>query len=370
MEENNTVQSYHEGACVYRGDGSLDYILHPEGVVRATGQGLSHECFLKDHLGNTRVVFGSNGAVLQATDYYAFGLEHTPLAISNTNRYLYSGKELQDETFAGGVRLGWYDYGARFYDPAIARWHVVDPHAENYYSWSPYHYAANNPIIMIDPDGRDWYQAVDDEGNAVQGGAVMWREGSDAIDGYSNIGASYTMDLGDGVSMTYNQNTPESMVETVLNAGDWETQREFTYNENGNVTGSRNKAGEAGNCFYQAGQMVSNSGATSLGGTANNINTTDGQTNYINAQIGAGSSVMVHVDYNGDGIGDHWVAISSRTTNLQTQTSSYNFSDPGTVHQNLGTHPANMFNVANGNISGQTQYSNRTYTVIAVRRNQ
>ena len=150
-----TVESYYEGSCVYRGDGSLDYILHPEGVVRATGQGLSHEYFLKDHLGSTRVVFGSNGAVLQATDYYAFGLEHTPLAISNTNRYLYNGKELQDETFAGGVRLGWYDYGARFYDPAIARWHVIDNKAEKCFSTSQYVYALNNPIKFIDPDGNE-----------------------------------------------------------------------------------------------------------------------------------------------------------------------------------------------------------------------
>ena len=153
MLRGTTVESYYAGACVYRGDGSLDYILHPEGVVRATGQGLSHECFLKDHLGNTRVVFGSNGAVLQATDYYAFGLEHTPLAISNTNRYLYNGKELQDETFAGGVRLGWYDYGFRFYDPAIARFTTVDPRAEKYNEWSPYTYVLNNPILNIDPRG-------------------------------------------------------------------------------------------------------------------------------------------------------------------------------------------------------------------------
>jgi len=160
MEENNTVQSYHEGSCVYRGDGSLDYILHPEGVVRATGQGLSHEYFLKDHLGSTRVVFGSNGAVLQATDYYAFGLEHTPKAKENENRYLYNGKELQDETFAGGVRLGWYDYGWRFYDPQIGRWHSVDPLAEKYRRWSPYNYCVNNPIRFIDPNGMvvDDYQ--------------------------------------------------------------------------------------------------------------------------------------------------------------------------------------------------------------------
>ncbi len=169
MEENNTVQSYYEGACVYRGDGSPDYILHPEGVVRATGQGLSHEYFLKDHLGNTRVVFDSNGAVLQATDYYAFGLEHTPKAKENENRYLYNGKELQDETFAGGVRLGWYDYGARFYDPQLGRWHAPDPLAESYSSWSPYNYTMNNPISFIDPNGMsvDNYDIYSD-GNIVK----------------------------------------------------------------------------------------------------------------------------------------------------------------------------------------------------------
>ncbi len=150
MLEGNAVQNYYEGACVYRGDGSLDYILHPEGVVRATGQGLSHEYFLNDHLGNTRVVFDSNGEVLQATDYYAFGMEHTPKAKENENRYLYNGKELQDETFAGGVRLGWYDYGARFYDPQIARFHSLDILADTFSYQTPYAYAVNNPIKFID----------------------------------------------------------------------------------------------------------------------------------------------------------------------------------------------------------------------------
>jgi len=131
-------------------DGDLKYVATETGRVRRiSATSYSYEHTLTDHLGNGRVYFDiSGGAVrkIQETDYYAFGLDIQRNLVGVENKFQYNGKEKQDQEKM-------YDYGARFYDPVIGRWNVIDPLAGDFDDVSPYNYGLNNPIRFIDPDG-------------------------------------------------------------------------------------------------------------------------------------------------------------------------------------------------------------------------
>ncbi|WP_168186903.1 RHS repeat-associated core domain-containing protein [Elizabethkingia sp. JS20170427COW] len=114
---------------------------------------------------SVRVNYTRNSAgVLQqldTNDYYPFGLNFinplVPVGVYSPSatykNYKYNGKELQE--------TGMYDYGARMYMPDIGRWGVQDELSEKFFSNSNYNYVGNNPILIYDPDGRDWYYTND-----------------------------------------------------------------------------------------------------------------------------------------------------------------------------------------------------------------
>ena len=91
---------------------------------------------------------------MQEDHYYPFGMNISALSstapLSKPNQFKYNGKE-----FDSDLDLDWMDYGARRYDAQIGRWAGVDALADKYNSISPYTYVANNPIIFIDPNGKE-----------------------------------------------------------------------------------------------------------------------------------------------------------------------------------------------------------------------
>ncbi|WP_159453593.1 DUF6443 domain-containing protein [Ohtaekwangia koreensis] len=89
----------------------------------------------------------TKSSVIQSDDYYPFGLAFNSMNRENglINAYNFSGKEQQDE-----LGLGWLDYGARMYMPDLGRWGAVDPVAETMESFSPFGFAYNNPVTLVD----------------------------------------------------------------------------------------------------------------------------------------------------------------------------------------------------------------------------
>jgi RHS repeat-associated protein len=102
------------------------------------------------------------------------------------NRYQYNGKELNTDF---GLNL--YDYGARWYDSAIARWTSVDPLAEQYYAYSSYNYVLNNPVMFIDPDGR----LVINGDETVRDNAKKELDAAQSSGGVSNVMLAFQIEL-------------------------------------------------------------------------------------------------------------------------------------------------------------------------------
>ena len=176
------------GNVVYE-NGVQKLLLTEEGYVTLSDG--KYHYYLKDHQGNNRVVINQSGTVEEANHYYPFGGVFA--STGNTQPYKYNGKELDAKK-----GLNWYDYGVRMYDAALGRFATVDPSAENYFNTSLYAYCGNNPISRIDPTGADWYE--DKQGN------LRWQEGSEALKGYTNIGSSASIALGNDNYLNFYQN--------------------------------------------------------------------------------------------------------------------------------------------------------------------
>ena len=126
-----------------------------------------------DHLGSSSFITNLDGEVVQHIEYVPFGEVFIEERNSVWNTpYLFNAKEFDEET-------GLYYYGARYYEPRLSLWISVDPisnydprNNENYldgehnlgvyntFNLAPYGYCYQNPIRLIDPNGKQ-VDAVD-----------------------------------------------------------------------------------------------------------------------------------------------------------------------------------------------------------------
>jgi RHS repeat-associated protein len=185
--DNLTYHEQYYGDLVIK-DGQPTRILHGDGTISINGSSVEYHYHLKDHLGNVRLIITPDGnnqpVVLQANDYYPFGKSYTKNFQSSggahqPNKYLYNSKEEQE------MPGKWLDYGARFYDPTLGRFHIQDRYSESYYPFSPYSYCAGNPIKNIDING--------DFIGTIIGGVVGGAAGAyDAYKNNRNVRAGFT----------------------------------------------------------------------------------------------------------------------------------------------------------------------------------
>jgi RHS repeat-associated protein len=163
-------------------NGSLKEILTPEGYIE---NGVYYY-YLQDHQGNNRVVINSSGVVQEYSNYYPDGMRFwTSTSNSAAIPFRYNNKEF--EAMNG---LNQYDYGARRKYSWGSVLPTIDPHCEKYYC--PYAYCMNNPVRLIDPNGKDWvmnndtkkYEWQDNvttKGNTPKGYTYVGHENNDIL---------------------------------------------------------------------------------------------------------------------------------------------------------------------------------------------
>ncbi|MGK4000057.1 RHS repeat-associated core domain-containing protein [Sorangium sp. So ce1024] len=123
-----------------------------------------------DHLGSTSFASNNEQTLTQRDEYFPSGelwIDASDSRYELRRAYVFTGKELDQAT-------GLYYFGARYYDPRMSVWLSPDPILAEYMRGGPaggvfnpgnlglYSYTLNNPVNLVDPDGR-----------SAEGGSVL-----------------------------------------------------------------------------------------------------------------------------------------------------------------------------------------------------
>ncbi len=96
-------------------------------------------------------------------------------------RFGFNGKENDNELLGLGNE---FNYGNRIYNPRIAKFMSVDPVANLFAWWSPYHFAGNSPIENLDLDGAEVFSFRAYRMNSPL--TIMVKDGQEKISNFQN----------------------------------------------------------------------------------------------------------------------------------------------------------------------------------------
>jgi len=241
------------------------------GKMTATEQGAYY--YHPDHLGSSNVVTDKDGRFYEQIEYFPYGetwINNKATAEQTSSPYKFTAKEYDPET-------GWYYYGARYYDAKLSRWISADPPLArgdylpvppvndkakeqnsklpgmggvfNTINLDAYHYAGQNPVKLLDPDGNwddrihhdatiQWAQDAgfsETDANKI----AHWNSYVDKIES----GKSFMPNIGDQ-SYHFNTDFNDSIdtrlqhgIEHLRNAIDYENKSKEFYSNGDNAKG-------------------------------------------------------------------------------------------------------------------------------------
>ncbi len=241
--------------------------------------------YIYDHLGNTRVTYSaavecdaSVAYTLEAVmDYYPYGKILRAYSNGEQEKYLTTQHERDVET---GL-----DYrGARFYDADLGRFLSLDPLAADFAEWSAYNYVLGNPIIFIDPDGRNPIRVALKAMKALKKANKAWKkgekfdgqkflkeEGMDIVDGLATVidpSASYiekTLAIGELVSGLDLRTNKGQRAKKLWDKTQERLDKEFEVQDFGNKTTPLEKANDVaktGGKFLDKKELAKRLGTT------------------------------------------------------------------------------------------------------------